>query len=356
MKHISLALGVLLMMGCSSCHELNQILETGTSTETVSESSTGASDLDRYRVNGHELSSHGIVYEDVPYGSDSKNDYDLILPNNRAAGTLIPVVIYFHGGGFVQGNKNSLYKKPALIKEMTALLQSGYALANANYRLLETGEKEGVIKCLKDAKYLVQKMKNESPKNGINPNKIILSGSSAGASMALWLALNDDMADKESSNPVLRESTRVAGVVAENAQSTLDLVRWEDVFKEYNWKYNEGLDEEMKARLYGMYGLSAPSGNVDRSAFENATSDYRHKVDFASFMDAGDPPLFIANKPNLDGPPTEKNLIFHHREHAHYLEMQSAKVGGNFDAGNEFYYLTNPKSKDVLDFVDRVFK
>ena len=362
MKHIYLALILVITIGCSSCHEIGQILEPTSGTQTGNDTSPSDSEtpsssgLSNYRNAGHPLSTHGVGYSDIPYASDSRNGYDLILPAQKTEGELMPLVVFFHGGGFVQGNKNSLYKKPSVLKEMEVYLDKGIAVANVNYRLLEPNEKVGVMKCLEDAKYLVQRIKYESPANGINPNKIILRGTSAGASMGLWLALHDDMAIPESSDPILRQSTRIAGVVAENAQSTLDVTRWEEVFKAYNYKYDEGLDAEMKARLYGIYGLSAPSGKVDRLSFETATEAYRNKVDFASFMDQNDPPIFVANKPKLDGPPVEKNLLFHHREHAHFLEEQSKKVGGTFDSGNAFYFETDPSVKDLTDFVEKLVK
>ena len=353
-KFISIILGLLITMGCSSCHELDQILEQGNGTNQSS--STGPTDLVPYRDSGHELAANGIAYANIPYASDSKNDYDLVLPKNFSEGDKVPVVIFFHGGGFVQGNKNSLYKKTSVMKEMETYLNEGIAVANANYRLLGNNENQGVLKCLEDAKYLVQRLKYEAPGNGINPEKIILRGTSAGGSMSLWVALRDDMAEPQSADPILRMSTRVAGVVAENAQSSLDVKRWEEVFQQYNYKYDEGLDAEMKARLYGLYGLNAPSGAVNREVFESETDEYRAKVDFANFMDQNDPPIMVANKPKLEGPPLEKNLIFHHRDHARFLETQSQKVSGSFNASNAFYYETDPSIKDITDFVENILK
>jgi hypothetical protein len=354
MKHISIILGLLITISCSSCHELEQILEQGNG--TGQSSNTGPTDLASYRDTGHELSAFGIAYSDIPYSSDSKNDYDLILPKSYTVGDKVPVVVFFHGGGFVQGNKNSLYKKTPIKKEMEIYLNGGIAVANANYRLLGNNESQGVIKCLEDAKYLVQRLKYEAPGNGIDPDAIILRGTSAGGSLSMWVALSDDMAEPQSNDPVLRMSSRVAGAVTENVQSSLDVKRWEEVFQEFNFKYDQGLDAEMKARLFGLYGLSAPNGPIDRGAFESETALYRSKVDFSSFMDQDDPPILAANKPKFAGPPTEKNLIFHHKNHARFLETESKKVGGTFNASNAFYYNTDPSVKDLTDFVKNILK
>lgn len=350
-------------LGCSSCHEINHVITSGqkpsgngtdqTSSDEPFETPVG---LAQYESTSHPLRSSGKTFADIPYGNDPKNGYDLILPNTSSSSSLSPLVIFFHGGGFIQGNKNSLYKKPIVMKEMEGYLDAGIAVANVNYRLLENNETEGLMKCLRDAQHALQNIKAGSPENGIDPDRIVLRGTSAGASLSLWLALSDDMSQADSSNPILRESTRVAGAVVENTQSTLDITKWEDVLSAFNFRYNEGLDAEMKSRIYGLYGMPVQSGNIVRSTFEAGSQAYRSKVDFASFIDQNDPPIFVANKPNLSGPPSDKNTLFHHREHAHYLEEQAEKTGGPFLAKSKFYYLTDPTMKETTDFVKELVK
>ena len=56
----------------------------------------------------------------------------------------------------------------------------------------------------------------------INPDHILLTGSSAGAASSMWLATHDDMADPNSEDPISRQSTRVAGAIGGGGQTTLD--------------------------------------------------------------------------------------------------------------------------------------
>ena len=68
-------------------------------------------------------------------------------------------------------------------------------------------------------------------------------------------------------------------------------------------------------------------------------------------MDVADPPIFVANKPQLSGAPSDKNTLFHHREHAHYLEEQAKLTGGPFLEKSRFFYLSDPSLKETMDFV-----
>ena len=52
----------------------------------------------------------------------------------------------------------------------------------------------------------------------IDPDRILLTGGSAGAASSMWLATHDDMADPNSDDPVARQSTRVAGAIGEAAK------------------------------------------------------------------------------------------------------------------------------------------
>jgi hypothetical protein len=56
----------------------------------------------------------------------------------------------------------------------------------------------------------------------IDPSAVASTGSSAGADISLWLGFHKDLADPNSSDPVLRQSTRITSVGAASAQTTLD--------------------------------------------------------------------------------------------------------------------------------------
>ena len=54
-------------------------------------------------------------------------------------------------------------------------------------------------------------------------------GASAGATSSLWIGLQDDLSDKKSKDPILRESTKVSCIVGIAAAHSLNLIRWKDM-------------------------------------------------------------------------------------------------------------------------------
>jgi acetyl esterase/lipase len=128
---------------------------------------------------------------------DGENlELDIYMPEYDAE-TERPTIIYVHGGGFESGKRDSKE-----IKEFcTSLAEYGYVVASISYRLTRKG-KEGAFGCdcpaieklntfnaavedLQDATfYLIQNHEEFA----IDPQKIILAGSSAGAETALIAA------------------------------------------------------------------------------------------------------------------------------------------------------------------------
>ena len=73
-----------------------------------------------------------------------------------------------------------------------------------------------------DAARALQFVRKKASEWNFDPERIGLSGGSAGACTALWLAFHDDLADPSAADPISRESTRPMCVAVEVAQTTLD--------------------------------------------------------------------------------------------------------------------------------------
>ena len=104
---------------------------------------------------------------------------------------------------------------------------------------------------LNDAKRALQYLKFNNEKFNLIKNKVALMGASAGATSSLWIGLQDDMSDKKSKDPVLRESTKVSCIVGMAAAHSLNLNRWkemanvdEDYLKSIFEKYLGKMDTE----------------------------------------------------------------------------------------------------------------
>jgi acetyl esterase/lipase len=86
-----------------------------------------------------------------------------------------PLLIFFHGGGWVRGSKEGT-------TGFTPYLNNGWVVINAEYRFLQQAKMPASVE---DARCVLAWAYENSGKYGIDTNKIILTGSSAGGHLAL---------------------------------------------------------------------------------------------------------------------------------------------------------------------------
>jgi acetyl esterase/lipase len=139
--------------------------------------------------------SEDIVVETHTYISkDGQNlDMDIYYPAQDFE-TERPLILYVHGGGFQGGERNS----EGNVKFCTRFASLGYVAASISYRLTRKGTESGfgcqcpaneklntfyaAVEDLQDATFYLIENRMEL---GIDPQKIILAGSSAGAETVL---------------------------------------------------------------------------------------------------------------------------------------------------------------------------
>jgi acetyl esterase/lipase len=156
---------------------------------------------------------------DFAYGKDSERQ---VLDFWKAKSeTPTPLVLMIHGGGWAGGDK-TLYGG----KEIPPYLDSGISVAAINYRFIlqamEQGIEPPVKACLHDAARALQTIRSKAKEWNLDPQRVGATGGSAGACTSLWLALHNDLADANSSDPVARESTRLTCAAVIGAQTSLD--------------------------------------------------------------------------------------------------------------------------------------
>ncbi|HPA57707.1 MAG TPA: alpha/beta hydrolase, partial [bacterium] len=258
-------------------------------------------------------------HADIAYGDKHLNTFDIFIARTKEPA---PLVIYIHGGGFTMEDKSDAYEAggPFVIR---SLLENGISFASVNYQLLEQNDKDGVIKPLNDCKRALQFIRSEAEVFNIDKERIVSYGFSAGAGASLWIGFNDDMADPESEDPVLRESTRLKGVAALETQATYDIVRWEtEIFKPYDITLKSFVNLGFGSTLYSFYGVSS----LDE-IYTPAITEYRKKVDMLDLMSADDPEIFVNNGYNDAGKPTNIYALYHHPYHASALMEEAEKKG-----------------------------
>jgi acetyl esterase/lipase len=281
---------------------------------------------------------------DVKYGPDAKQGFDVLLADTAQPA---PLVVFIHGGGFTGGDKAAVYQQqPDTIQ---AYLDAGVSFATVNYRLLDELDDEGVLKCLGDSRRALQYLRLHADTFGIDPDRVVLSGGSAGAGTSLWLATHDDMADPTAEDPVLRESTRVLGASASGTQSTYDIPRWQtDVYAPVGFRFADMLqaDPSFAQRIVSFYG--EPTADID-VVFTPDIVDYRREVDIFRWMSPDDPPIHVSNTRPDTTVPTDTGALYHHALHAVALQDFAAAAGMSADVHAPAYGIVSTTTRE--DFV-----
>ncbi|EPQ31921.1 uncharacterized protein PFL1_00120 [Pseudozyma flocculosa PF-1] len=114
---------------------------------------------------------------------------DLHVPDSASASSSapLPVVVWFHGGGLIQGSRN---KMPPHIQR--AVDRYGIAVVSPDYRLAPQCRAPGILDDVSDLlAFLVDKLPASLPSSApkLDLDRIVLTGSSAGGWLALLLGL-----------------------------------------------------------------------------------------------------------------------------------------------------------------------
>ncbi|MEL6559531.1 MAG: alpha/beta hydrolase [Bacteroidota bacterium] len=284
---------------------------------------------------------------DVPYDVFEDTQFDIFLP---VSDTPTGLVIFIHGGGFTGGDKAFIYTDD-FNEQVNELINSGLAVATINYRLIQSGDNEGVLKSLNDSRRALQYMRYIHNELNIDKDNIVLFGTSAGASTALWLATNDDFKDLNNTDLVLRESSRVKGIALRATQSSLDIEnRWlGDVFVEFGTSSAELREEFGVETLFNFYGVSS------QEEYESSQTDaYRKQVDMLSLLSADDPEIWVSNTGGHNNEPTTTSSFNHHPFHAREIKRfaDAAGVPNVTTYGNPVLF-SNADNEDFVDFLIR---
>ena len=137
-------------------------------------------------VNQPQNKSDIKIENDIPFGEtvNFKGEKETLLldiysPQNRVQKKQ-PVIFWMHGGGFRYGNDKS---QKYIVEMAKRFAQRGYVCVSVNYRVRENprDDKTGTINdALQDAMTGLNWVRENSKKLGIDKNKIVMGGGSAG--------------------------------------------------------------------------------------------------------------------------------------------------------------------------------
>lgn len=209
----------------------------------------------------------------LQYGQDPAQYLNFWKVNSSAK---TPVIVHIHGGGFLR-NDPKTFLTPSAMKKLEA---AEVSYVSIQYRFIS--ETVTLPEVLRDCARAIQYLRWNADELGIDKNAIALFGSSAGGNAAAWIAMRDDMADPENTDPVLRESTRVKAVYTIVPSKTMDLWQWPNIIPD--------MTDDMFREL-----LIEHHFNPDADPESPELKKLRMDVDTGSYASNDDPPIMIIN-------------------------------------------------------------
>jgi acetyl esterase len=192
--------------------------------------------------------------EDIAYGSHERLKLDLWKAKSDQP---TPILVFFHGGG---GDK-LMYRGNRLL---AFCLKNGVSAAAVNYRPNNQFPFPFPVP-MQDAGRAIQFLRQQAAEFNLDPQRIAATGTSLGANVSTWLAYHDDIADPNSDDPVLRQSSRLRFVIAGAGQTFNDM----ELFRER------------------VYPYPVPGAENERSR------DKRREISAIYHVTKGDPPIFM---------------------------------------------------------------
>lgn len=115
-----------------------------------------------------------VVYKNTPQGD---LELHIFYPDEEFEEVNRPSILFFFGGGWTGGDPKQFYQQSRYMNSL------GLVAISAQYRIRNT-HKTTPIECVEDGKSALRWMRKNATKLGIDPNKIVASGGSAGGHVA----------------------------------------------------------------------------------------------------------------------------------------------------------------------------
>lgn len=242
------------------------------------------------------------TFADVSYGPHERNKLDLWLAKSATA---TPLVVFIHGGGFVNGSKAAANAE--LIKRC---LDAGVSFMAINYRYRSSAPIQDI---LRDCARSIQYVRTHAKQYNVDPARIASYGGSAGAGTSLWLAFHPDLADPANPDPVLRHSSRIVAAGALNTQATYNLRRWPEFVTAASY--------ERPGEMAAFYGAKT-AAELDEPKYQAVLAD----TDMLALITPDDPPVFMYTG-HPDGDVSDRGHLLHHPNHARAVKKACDAAG-----------------------------
>jgi acetyl esterase/lipase len=133
----------------------------------------------------------------IRYDKYPETVLDILQPSAPALANR-PGIIVIHGGGWIQGNKESMVAKYCL-----PFIRHGFVVANVEYRLARSAPAPAAVS---DVLQAAQWFHDHAARYNVDPKRILVTGESAGGHLALMVGMTPASAG-------LGPPVKIAGVI-----------------------------------------------------------------------------------------------------------------------------------------------
>jgi acetyl esterase/lipase len=229
-----------------------------------------------YLLFTHSWSAHSqspgevAIKKDIVYGHAGGIDLKLDIGQPEGKGPF-PVIIFFHGGGWQQGDKSHMHK---WIRKYTPL---GYVSVSAGYRFAPQFKWPSQVQ---DAKTAVRYLRAHAGELGINPDRIGVMGESAGGYLALMLGVTSPNDSLEGENEYAKYPSNVQAVVSFVSATDFTLP-------------GLPLTPALEAEMQQYYKKSLKEVRTDFTGASSPDDPILKRISVVSYVDKGDAPVLM---------------------------------------------------------------
>jgi len=278
-------------------------------------------------------STEGIsITKDIVYGRVQDVDLKLDMAKPPTEKATYPALIFFHGGGWQQGDKSHMHR---WLKKFAS---DGYVTVSVGYRFAPAFKWPSQVE---DAKTAVRFLRAHAQQFNIDPNRIGAMGESAGGYLALMLGFTDPTDGLEGEGGYQSFSSSVQAVVS--FYSATD-------FTGRSWHLSPALEAEIQR----YYNKSLPEVMADFTGAKDTEDPILKKISVLPYVDKNDPPVLMFHGDSDPYSPVERAQKFEQAlaQAGVSHELIIVKGGGHGWTGA----LEEATSRQMAEFFDRILK
>lgn len=195
-------------------------------------------------------------HPDLVFARYGDREMTLDLHRPKTAGPPRPAIVCIHGGGWFKGERSSMTNLAM------AFASRGYVAVTISYRL--SGEAKFPA-AIQDAKAAVRWLRAEAKTYGIDPEKIGVTGLSAGGHLAALLATSAGVSELEGEGGHADQSSAVQACLAMGAQSDLESERIAGLSGKTDDPFYRTFLGDSQAAIPATYALASPRHHLDKA-------------------------------------------------------------------------------------------